>query len=797
MAIPGYLITILLLSSFSSSLAQLNPQNITLGSSLTPIGTRNSTWLSPSGLYAFGFYKQQNAGIGYYVGIFLAGIPEKTVVWTANRDDPPLSSDVTLLFDTNGQLILHQPDNQNTSLMDTSSSAYASMLDSGNFILYNSNGEPIWQSFDNPTDTILPTQSLSNGKSLFSAETKINPATGYFKLSMQTDGNLVQHPVQWPETVSSSYFAAFINGLGAIGPGAIGPGAIITLNLDKNGNLYLFNSTIVLNLTQHFAADDDGKLYLMRIDPDGIFRVYSHGSNWSVVWASTTDLCAPKGLCGNNGFCVLQDNVADCRCLPGFDFVSPGNWSSGCKLDFSVNSCKSNDSQVVSPTINILPNTVWEDDSYSVVSPITQQACQQACLDDCNCQVALYKEGNCRKQRLPLRYGRRQMEDSNMALVKTQTRTGDENNDIVPPKKQEKRHPGVVMLSVASSLVGLACILLIASGFLFYRSRLNGYRTPPRMGIADLGEDIAPREFSYLELEQITDGFKEELGKGASGVVYKGTLPHNGTSIAVKKLEKVSKEGEMEFLNEMKVIGKTHHRNLLRLIGYCHDGTNKLLAVEFMSNGSLADNLFTPEKRPSWDERIRIALDVVKGILYLHEECETQIIHCDIKPQNILMDEYRVIKISDFGMAKLLQHDQTKTYTAIRGTRGYLAPEWHRNLPITVKADVYSFGIVLLEIITCRRCLNWSLPEEEAVLEEWVYSCFEAGELQKLVGEEEVDMKMLKRMVKVGIWCIQEEPSLRPTMKKVLLMLEGTVDIPVPPSPTSFFATFRDSSRTY
>ncbi|KAG9139676.1 hypothetical protein Leryth_020101 [Lithospermum erythrorhizon] len=181
-------------------------------------------------------------------------------------------------------------------------------------------------------------------------------------------------------------------------------------------------------------------------------------------------------------------------------------------------------------------------------------------------------------------------------------------------------------------------------------------------------------------------------------------------------------------------------------------------------------------------ERVGIAIDIVKGIRYLHEECETQIIHCDVKPQNILMDENMCAKISDFGLAKHLKQDQTRTYTGVRGTRGYVAPEWFRKLPVTVKADVYSFGIVLLEIICHRRNVDWSLPEDEAVLNDWVYDCFVSGEISKLVLDEEVDMKKLERWVKVGIWCIQEEPSLRPSMKNVLMMLEGTVDVPIPPS---------------
>ena len=184
-----------------------------------------------------------------------------------------------------------------------------------------------------------------------------------------------------------------------------------------------------------------------------------------------------------------------------------------------------------------------------------------------------------------------------------------------------------------------------------------------------------------------------------------------------------------------------------------------------------------------------IALDVAKGILYLHQECETQIIHCDIKPQNVLMDEFMCAKISDFGLAKLLMRDQTNTFTRIRETRWFVAPEWHRKLLVTVKADVYSYGIVLLEIICRRKNVDWSISEEEVILEEWVYNCFESSEVCKLVGDEEVDKRQLDRMVKVGLWCILDKQSLRPSMKKVLLMLEGTVDILVPQSPVSFLST--------
>ncbi|KAJ9704013.1 hypothetical protein PVL29_005343 [Vitis rotundifolia] len=505
----------LLLSAFCvAAAAQQRGSNISRGSSLTP--TSNSFWLSPNRLYAFGFYKE---GDGYYVGIFLNGIPQKTIVWTANRDDPPVPSTATLHFTSEGRLRL-QTQGQQKEIVNSASASSASMLDSGNFVLYNSDGEMVWQSFDLPTDTLLLGQRLSAGKELFSIVSETNPSTGMFRLKMQNDGNLVQYPVKTPDTATYAYYATNTGGVGDN----------VTLHLDGGGHLYLVdtNGFNILNITD--GGYDNGNLYLLRIDPDGIFKLYSHD--------------------------------------------------------------------------------------------LGQKAAGQF-------------------------YG---------GLQTTS-----------------------VLLRVYAGLMGFVFCLMT---------------------------DLAVNVFLDLIL-------------------------------------------------------------LLQATGICS----------------------TPAKQPCWVERVGIALNVAKGILYLHEECETQIIHCDIKPQNILMDEYRCAKISDFGLAKLLMHDQTNTFTGIRGTRGYVAPEWHRKLAVTVKADVYSYGILLLETICCRRNVDWSLPEEEAILEGWVYHCFEAGELGKLVGDEEVDKRQLERMVKVGLWCILDEPSLRPSMNKVLLMLEGTVDIPVPPSPGSFLSS--------
>ncbi|POO01306.1 Serine/threonine protein kinase [Trema orientale] len=232
--------------------------------------------------------------------------------------------------------------------------------------------------------------------------------------------------------------------------------------------------------------------------------------------------------------------------------------------------------------------------------------------------------------------------------------------------------------------------------------------------------------------------------------------------VAVRKPNCVVQDVEREFKTEMKAIGQTHHKNLVRLIGYCDYKQHRLPVYGFLCNGTLATFLFGDSK-PSWKQRTEIALGVARGLLYLHEECSSQIINCDIKPQNILLDECNNVKISDFDLAKLLAMNQSQTHTAIRGTKGYAAPEWFKNMPITTKVDVYSFGVVLLEVVCRRSSVDMEISgEEKEILTDWAYDCYQDGALDDLVSfevEALSDRKKLETYVMVAMWCIQENPS--------------------------------------
>ncbi|URE36152.1 hypothetical protein MUK42_03429 [Musa troglodytarum] len=287
----------------------------------------------------------------------------------------------------------------------------------------------------------------------------------------------------------------------------------------------------------------------------------------------------------------------------------------------------------------------------------------------------------------------------------------------------------------------------------------------------DGGSDILipglPTRFTYKELEAATNYFRNKIGSGGFGAVYKGELPDR-TTVAVKRIECAGLQGRKEFCTEIAIIGNIRHVNL------------------YMNRSSLDRSLFGVGPALEWQERVDIAGGAARGLAYLHAGCDHKIIHCDVKPENILLHDGGQVKISDFGLAKLLSPEQSGLFTTMRGTRGYLAPEWLTNAAISDRTDVYSFGMVLLEIVHGRK--NRSGASEEGEEEEEGGGYFplvaleghEEGRYLQLADqrlEGRVREEEVARVVKLALCCLHEEPRLRPSMAVVVGMLEGNMEV--------------------
>ncbi|GLJ34976.1 hypothetical protein SUGI_0703950 [Cryptomeria japonica] len=300
-----------------------------------------------------------------------------------------------------------------------------------------------------------------------------------------------------------------------------------------------------------------------------------------------------------------------------------------------------------------------------------------------------------------------------------------------------------------------------------------------------------PKKFTYKEIESATDNFKILLGRGASASVFKGVF-EDGTEIAVKRMNK-SDHGRKEFEAEVAAIANVNHINLVRLIGFCTDGPHRILVYELVSNGSLGSWIFGARREHplvlGWAQRFRIVVGVAKALSYLHHDCRARILHLDVKPENILLDGMFEAKVSDFGLSRLMGRDESRVMTTMRGTKGYLAPEWLLSQGITMKSDVYGFGMVVFEVIGGRRNVSQINGGENSA--SWTYfpsvvmKKAKEGKLMEIVDRRldlcSVDERQLVLLIKVAIWCIQEKSRLRPAMDKVVDMLEGRCEVLDPP----------------
>lgn len=757
----------------------------------------NPRWLSPNKEFAFGFQKLPNEENHFLLAIWFNNIPEKTIVWFARADPAPQGS--TLKLTDEGKLELSDP--QGKILWERAGGANsmcASMDDSGNFMLLDGDKKPIWQTFTEPTDTILPGQTLSMGQNLTARYSRESYGDGRFQLHLQPDGNLVLYTLTMPtgDATRGAYWAT----------GTMTSNSQLVFN--ENGYIYVTDDNRwVFNLTKKDAGSRQDFYHMARIDYDGVFRQYrcekskTCGLKWIVVNRFPEDICSAiltevgSGACGYNSICVEVNDEPDCLCPENYSYMNKSGKNLGCRPNFELPSCRLNgwESNLELVEFNEYNNTDWPLDDYDlqIGSGVDLQTCKQLCLNDCFCMVAIHNGNSCWKKKYPLSNGRRGPNVNRTALVKVPKINVTQLYLESLRQNNKDQSTTVLIVSVllgSSVFINIVMTLGICIAIYFwYHNWLLSISSVSSVASTNI------RSYTYKELEKATGGFKQILGKGAFGTVYKGVLAsYPKKFVAIKKLEKFEQEGEKEFKTEVSVIGQTHHKNLVRLVGFCDEGEHRLLVYEYMTNGSLGRLLFGIT-RPDWNQRVQIAFGIARGLMYLHEECSTQIIHCDIKPQNILLDEFYTPRISDFGLAKLMVAEQTRVArTNIRGTVGYFAPEWFSRASITVKVDVYSFGVMLLEMICCKSSVAFGLEDQEEALMDWVYACYCKKTLDKLVENDEDarnDMKRLERLVMVAIWCIQEDASLRPTMKKVTQMLEGVVDVSVPPRPSIYCST--------
>ncbi|KAL2241404.1 UNVERIFIED_CONTAM: PR5-like receptor kinase [Sesamum indicum] len=302
---------------------------------------------------------------------------------------------------------------------------------------------------------------------------------------------------------------------------------------------------------------------------------------------------------------------------------------------------------------------------------------------------------------------------------------------------------------------------------------------------------LAPKRYNYREIKKITNSFAEKLGKGGYGIVYKGKLP-NGQLVAVKVLTETDNNTE-EFINEVASISRTSHVNIVNLLGFCYDRKKRVLVYEYMPNKSLdkficKSGSIDPGCQLDWETLYGIAVGIARGLEYLHRGCNTRIVHFDIKPQNILLDEEFCPKISDFGLAKLFKKKQSIiSMLGARGTVGYIAPEvFSRNFgAVSHKSDVYSYGMMLLEMAGARNFDKIeAIQSSEDYFPDKIYEhvALKNEKLDDLMTEEQEETA--RKMLLVGLWCIQTAPSDRPAMTKVVEMLEGSLEsIKIPPKP--------------
>ncbi|KAJ8754337.1 hypothetical protein K2173_002788 [Erythroxylum novogranatense] len=793
---PCILLLFLICFSYAKIGFSVGGDRLSLGQGLYS----TQTLVSQNGFYELGFFTRGSlkpAPLPTYLGIWYKNFADKIYVWEANRENPLLDpASLRLELSSDGNIVLIELNRTAWSTSVTSkvsNSTEAVLLDSGNFVIRDDlNPSTVyWQSFDYPTDIWLPGAKLGidkrNGREqrLISWKNSEDPSPGLFSLGVDLNGD-PRLFLEWNNSVR--YWTS-------------GPWNGSTFSLIPENSLrYIDNISFISNENESYFVyylRNSSTLSRFKLNISGMFLQLSWLAptwQWDLVWMLPINLSDVYALCGAFGV-IYKNSSRPCKCLKGFTAYSTNDWSTGCTRNTPLQ-CQRNDStEKTEDQFLLLSNLTFPANSkaYNVASAAI---CKLNCMEDCLCTAYAYNNSGCFIWEGDLMNLQEIEEVSETVAQHIYIRLA--ASELGNPGESSKKR---ILWVIAPVFVAVAVLTLVVYKCWQCLGKLRN------RGEQDKSEDLllfdfsadqslATREskspnilnkrgkkdvelplFSRQSVSAATNRFSvaNKLGEGGYGPVYKGML-RNGQEIAVKRLSKRSGQGLEEFRNETLLIAKLQHRNLVRLLGCCIEQEENILIYEYMPNKSLDFFLFDPARGKilTWDMRVLIIEGVAQGLLYLHQYSRFRIIHRDLKPSNILLDSDMKPKISDFGMARIFGGNETQANTnRIVGTYGYMSPEYAMDGLFSVKSDVFSFGVLLLEILSGKKSTglyhNDSLNLLGYVWELW--SSNRGLELMDPTLGDPPSTSMVLRYINIGLLCVQEKPSDRPTMSDVISMI--------------------------
>ncbi|CAN4083900.1 unnamed protein product [Withania somnifera] len=735
------------------------------------------TLVSANQIFELGFFGYTTQ-FGYrYLGLWYKHIGPRTVVWVGNRRNPVFCG-ATLFFDKDGTVFLQDYVGTTISIYkpnQTVPKPVLQLLDSGNLVIGDSSnltaGEYLWQSFDHPVDKLLPgmklgwDQKTGINQSIRSWRTSVDPAPGdyLFRLDSGVSGQSPQLVLEKKQQRDARWGPwdgqRFSGSYNLMDNQAFRP------IFNSSTDAFYFSFVTKNNWSLILSLNPEGKLQFLR------WNNATH--SWNIVKTLNKDICDQYGTCGPYGICIGED--PPCWCPDGFEVASPDEWdkmnfTEGCRRIIPLN-YTDKDVFVKNSGLKLPDNAIYWGMLYL-------EECENKCLNErlCMAYTNININGNGSKCLVWL---------VDLLDMRRSQKAGDDIFIRMAPKKldapvshRRREREWIIVVPLVSVLA-----LLIAAYILFRcRSRTEMLDEPEinqpgnSLGALLQGTDVIAYDSSDLAAATNNFSLDNKIGLGGFGNVYKGVL-ETGVEIAVKKQDVTSRQGVTELENEVKLITKLQHRNLTKLLGYCIHGKEKFLVYEFMANNSLDKVIFDPVRRGTitWPMRFNIIKGIAKGLVYMHHDSRLTLIHRDLKASNVLLDRDMIPKISDFGLAREFKDDVEIKTNRVAGTHGYMSPEYMEHGHYSTKLDVFSFGILTLEIVSGQRNSTYRHPIYDTGLVGYTWRICTEGKAIELLDpkiEKPGDWNEVIGCIHVGILCCQRRAQDRPSMVQVVSLLE-------------------------